>query len=101
MLFYTSFTGQPSRSAAVRSWVTKIVGRAPASRFVAATASATSSASMAGEGFIQQQRGSILAEQRPQQGNAALLPTGEPCSGQGQFGIGKAQAAQLPLCLLR
>ena len=55
----------------------------------------------AGERFIQQQRGSILAEKRPQQGGAALLPAGEPCSGQGQLGIGKAQAAQLPLCLLR
>ena len=46
LYFYTSLTGQPSRSAAVRSWVTRIVGRSPASRFVAATASSTSSASM-------------------------------------------------------
>ena len=35
LYFYTSLTGQPSRSAAVRSWVTRIVGRSPASRFVA------------------------------------------------------------------
>ena len=46
LCFYTSLTGQPSRSAAVRSWVTRIVGRSPASRFAAATASSTSSASM-------------------------------------------------------
>ena len=54
----------------------------------------------AGEGLVEQQRLCITAEQRPQQRSAPFLPAGEPRCRQCQLRIGKAECAQLPLCLL-